>query len=158
VSGTGFRVRMAMLSAALGAAIMVIAARAAGSDPADLLAVRLGLGNGIVLGALLGGLVGLRLAMGRLPRVASFAGWVVAIALGALLWSIGRQIVWVLDVVLEAVFGPPAAGIGPFIGFGILLAVVRASGRSLSAGAQGLVATRYPPRGTSSGGRNAPPG
>lgn len=130
------------ISSGLGAAIVAIASQTSGGDPAKQLAAQLGLGSGVILGAIVGGVLGLWLSLGGLPRAARFAGWWAAIALGVLLWTIGGPAVWVFDVVLAAVFGPSAVGLGPFIGIGILIAVVRAASGTLSSLSEDLFVRR----------------
>lgn len=140
MTSAGFIARITGLSASLGALIIWIAIAASGSDPAANLADQLGLGGGVILGAILGGLVGLWLALGGRERAASFAGWVIAIGVGAWLWSLGKDIVWVFDVVLEAVFGPSASGLGPFVAIGVLIALIRSLGRGLEYQARRIAA------------------
>lgn len=146
------------LSSALGAALVAIAGQLSGADPAGHLAAQLGLPNGIALAAMLGGLVGLWLSAGSLDRAAKWAGWIGAILLGTLLWSFGRPLVWILDVFLEGVFGPPANGLGPFLGIGVLLALVRAAGGSLASRAEAWVERRQTGEAAPTKARPAPVG
>lgn len=118
---------------------MAIVARLYGVDPALKLAGQLNLASGIVLGVILGAVAGLWIALGSINRAAGFAGWLIAIFLGTVLWSIGRKYVWVLEVALVGAFGPNATGLAPFIGLGVLLAVVRASARAASSRSRALI-------------------
>lgn len=141
---TKFRIvgAMAAASAGLGAAIVVIATQIGGGNPANHLADQLGLGSGVVLGAIVGGLLGLWLSLGGLARAARFAGWCAAIGLGVLLWALGRPVVWIFEVLMKALFGPSAAGLGPFVAIGILVAVVRGAIGTLSSRMEELFVSR----------------
>ena len=125
-----FVIRSAVLSAATGAAIMAIAAQLSGADPALHLASQLRLGSGIGLGLVLGTIAGIWISSGNQSRAAGFAGWLMAILLGIVLWSVGRDYIWVLDVALVGAFGPNASGLAPFVGLGVLLALLRATARA----------------------------
>jgi len=120
-----FVLQATVLSAVTGASVLAVAGQIAGGDPALKLASQLSLDNGIVLAGIVGGLVGIWLALGTLGRAAGWASWTIAIPLGIVLFLIGRHYVWILDVGLVGAFGQSASGLAPFIGFGLILAVVR---------------------------------
>jgi hypothetical protein len=120
------RVITAILGAAIGALIMLVSSQLSGEDRGSQIASHLRLGNGIVLGSILGALVSLWLSLGGRKRMAGISAWMIAIAAGAGLWALGSPVVWVLEVVLTGIFGEGAAGLAPFVGIGLLIAIVRA--------------------------------
>lgn len=134
-----FVLQSAILSAATGAAVMAIAARLSGVDPALKLAGQLNLASGIGLGAILGAVAGIWIALGSASRAAGFAGWLMAMLLGTFLWSIGRKYIWLLEVALVGAFGSNASGLAPFVGLGVLLAVVRNFARGARSRSKALI-------------------
>jgi len=94
-----------LLAAALGTVIVFAATAARGDDPAAALAAALGLGSGPIVGAVLGGLLGAWLVIGGPRRVAATTGLLAGVAGLALVWRFGRAYLWVVDVVMNAVFG-----------------------------------------------------
>lgn len=133
-----------LAAAVIGGSAMAVARALTGQDRAAALAERLGLGNGIVLGALLGVLTGAWLALGGRRRVAGFAGLMLGLAAGWLLVRMGTGHLWVIDVVLTGAFGPPAREYTPLAALLLLYLVVR--GVWGTAAAQLLALLRGPDR------------
>lgn len=98
-------VAIPLLAAALGAVIVFAATAAHGEDPAATLAAALGLGSGPIVGALLGLVLGAWLVLGGERRVAATTGFFLGVAGLAFAWRFGRGYLWVVDVVMNAVFG-----------------------------------------------------
>ena len=94
-----------VLSTAVGALVVLTTRVLSGHDPAATLASTLGLRSGVVLGALLGGILGAWLTLGGARRVAATAGFLLGTAFLYGMWLIAEPALWVVDVVMEAVFG-----------------------------------------------------
>lgn len=89
----------------VGLIITIISNAILDQDPALYLAQQLGLGNGIILGGLLGGLTGLYLSLGGRKRITGFGGIVIGIAAGVWLYQWGKPHAWVIEAVLVGAFG-----------------------------------------------------
>jgi len=76
-----------------------------GEDRAGVLASVLHLGNGIILAALLGGIIGLWLAIGGPKRASQLAGTMIGIVVAFALFNYGRSYVWIIESFLLGVFG-----------------------------------------------------
>jgi len=76
-----------------------------GADPAAKLASTLGLGSGIVLGALLGSLFGGWLVVGPPRRVAATAGFLIGIGIILSGWRLAQPYFWIVDITMNQVFG-----------------------------------------------------
>ncbi len=80
-----------------------------GEDRAGVLASVLHLGNGVILAALLGGIIGLWLAVGGPKRAARLAGTMIGIVVAWALWSNGGKYIWIVESFLRGVFGKEGA-------------------------------------------------
>jgi hypothetical protein len=74
-----------------------------------MLANVLHLGNGIVVAALLGGIIGLWLALGGPKRAAGLAGSMLGLVVALVLWSSGQKYVWIIEAFLLGLFGKGGA-------------------------------------------------
>jgi hypothetical protein len=84
---------------------MAISRSALSRDPAAALASTLGLGSGVVLGAVVGGLFGGWLVLGGTRRVSATIGFLAAIVVVLGIWRLVEPSLWVIDTVMNQVFG-----------------------------------------------------
>lgn len=123
-----------LASSAVGGLIMAVVGRMAGNDPAGTLASTLGLGSGVILGAILGGLLGAWLVLGGRKRIAATAGFLLAVVFLFGVWRVAESYVWVVDVVLNEVFGEGGEQYSGLVLFVIAVPLFRAvagAGRGL---------------------------
>jgi len=97
----------------------------AGEDLAGELARMLHLGNGVLLAAIIGGFIGLWLAVGSVKRAARLAGTMVGLVAALALWLYGQSYIRIIDVFLVGVFGKAGATFTPLVGTMILFGVMR---------------------------------
>ena len=120
--------------AAVGGFLLAVARGLSGQDPAGTLASILGLRSGILLGALLGGLLGAWLALGGTRRVAGTAGFLLGAAFIFGVWSLAEPFLWVVDVVMQELFGEGGeqySGLVPFFIAILLFRAVAVAGTGL---------------------------
>ena len=91
-----------------------------GEDRAGVLASALHLGNGIIVAALLGGIIGLWLTLGGPKRAARLAGTMIGIVAALALFTYGRSYVWVVESFLLGVFGKEGVAYTGFVATMIL--------------------------------------
>lgn len=93
-------------------------------DRAGTLARVLHLGNGVIVAALLGGIIGLWLALGGPKRAAWLAGIMMGIVVVLALFHYGRDYMWIIESFLLGLFGKDGATytglVGTMILFGAL--------------------------------------
>ena len=95
-----------------------------GEDRAGVLASVLHLGNGIILAALLGGIIGLWLAIGGPKRAARLAGTMIGIVVALALFNYGRGYIWIVESFLFGVFGKEGAAYTGLVATMILFGVM----------------------------------
>lgn len=96
-----------------------------GEDRAGALATVLQLGNGIIVAALLGGIIGLWLALGSVKHAAWLAGTMIGIIVAPIVWSAGGRYTWVIDSLLVGLFGKVGATFTPLVATMILFGAMR---------------------------------
>ena len=96
-------------SSLLSSLLLVLLNFIFGEDRAGVLASVLHLGNGIIVAALLGGFIGLWLALGGPKRAAWLAGTMIGLVVAIILWSTGQSYVWVIEAFLVGIFGKGGA-------------------------------------------------
>jgi len=89
----------------VGGLVMAVARLFLSRDPAAALASMLGLGSGVILGALVGGLFGCWLVLGQAKRIAATVGFFAGILVVVAAWRLAEPYLWVVDVVMNAVVG-----------------------------------------------------
>ena len=94
-----------MASLVVGGLEMAISRSALSRDPAAALASTLGLGSGVVLGAVVGGLFGGWLVLGGTRRVSATIGFLAAIVVVLGIWRLVEPSLWIIDTVMNQVFG-----------------------------------------------------
>ena len=112
-------------SAILGASLMGLINWIADQDFAATLANMLMLGNGVVAAFVLSGLVGGWLFFGKAKRIAWFTGAVCGIGVAALLWFVGPNYRWFIDLILTSAFGPNGKTFTALIMVMIFFGVIR---------------------------------
>jgi hypothetical protein len=127
-------------AAVVGALVMLVANLLAGEDISGRLASQVHLGSGIVLAALLGGLLGGWLALGGRRRIAGLAGLLLGILAGMLLWLVGTPYVWVIDVILASAFGEEGRYFTGLAVLALLYIVIRWVAQSVAGMVEGLLA------------------
>jgi MFS family permease len=131
----------ALLGAAItGALAMLVANLLAGEDLSGRLASQVNLGSGIVLAAVLGGLLGGWLALGGRRRIAGLAGLLLGILAGMLLWRVGTPYVWVIDVTLTSAFGEEGRYFTGLAALALLYIIMRWVAQSVAGMVEGLLA------------------
>lgn len=121
-------IRTLLLSITTGTLAAWLLAAFGGPTPSAHLAQQLGLGSGYLLAAILGGLLGLWLALGGNKRIAGFGGWLLGVLAGWLLWRFGSPHLGLIELVLSSAFGPAAAAYTSVIALALLFAAVRLGG------------------------------
>jgi hypothetical protein len=117
---------LGILSGSLtGAVVMLIANAQARRDQAGVLADSLGLGNGVIVAAILGATVGGCLALAGREAIVRAYGIVVGIAGAWALYALGRPHAWLLTVILTGAFGRAAAPYASLLAFLLLAAAFR---------------------------------
>ncbi|MEW6569277.1 MAG: hypothetical protein AB1449_14165 [Chloroflexota bacterium] len=129
-------------SALVGALVMVVSAQVLGRHPAAKLASTLGLGSGMVLGALVGGLLGLWLVLGGAKRVAATVGFTVGIGALIAIWRIASPYSWVVAVVMNEVFGEGGDQYSGLVVFVLAIPVFRATAGAATSLTQRLIQMR----------------
>ena len=94
-----------MASLVVGGLVMAISRLVLSQDPAAALASTLGLGSGVVLGAVVGGLFGGWLVLGGTRRVSATIGFLGAIVVVLGIWRLVEPSLWIIDTVMNQVFG-----------------------------------------------------
>lgn len=121
-------IRTLALSAAASVLAIWLLAAFGGPAPSVFFAQQLGLGSGYLLAAILGGLLGLWLALGGSQRIAGFGGWLLGVLAGWLLWRFGRQHMGLIELVLRSAFGEAAAVYTSVVALALFFAVMRLGG------------------------------
>jgi len=124
-----------LASAGVGVLVMAVAGGVTGQDPAASLAHILGLNSGIPLGALLGGLFGAWLVLGGSRRVAASAGFFIGIGVVFAAWSLAQPYFWIVDILMNEVFGEGGEQYSGLVLFFIAILLFRA----VAAAGAGLV-------------------
>jgi len=119
--------------------VMAISGLVLSRDPAATLATTLGLGSGVVLGALLGGLFGVWLVLGGRRRLATTAGFFIGIAVILAAWRLAQPSMWMVDIVMREVFGEGGDQYSGFALFLIAIPLLRTIAGSAAAFVGGLL-------------------
>lgn len=117
--------RTLAFSAAAGLLAVALLALLGGPPPSHTLAQHLRLGDGYVLAAVLGGLLGLWLALGGRKRIPGFGGWLLGLLAAWLLWRFGAPHTGLIELVLTSAFGTAAAAYTGVIAFMLLFTAMR---------------------------------
>lgn len=114
-----------LYSLGVGVVIILVVNTILGQDPALHLAQQLGLGNGIILGGLLGGITGLYLTFGGRKRITSFGGIIIGIVLGVLFYQWAKPHAWIIEAILVGAFGENGKLYTPLASIMLLFLVIR---------------------------------
>ena len=140
-----FIIVTSITSALLSSLLLALLNFIVGEDRAGMLASVLHLGNGIILAALLGGIIGLWLALGGPKRASRLAGTMIGIVVAWALWSNGGKYIWIVESFLLGVFGKEGAAYTGLVATMILFGAMGQT-TQLSAGMIEAVIRRMRPK------------
>lgn len=131
--------KLALVSGVLGLLVVSLSNALAGEDRVANLSEVIGLRSGAVLGGAIGALLGAWLGLGGSRRIASLTGLLAGLLALVIVVRALRPHAWILDTVMEGIFGENGGAYSPALVVFILILAWRPLTRWVSNGVQAIL-------------------